>query len=60
MLLDHDCMEIGDKLIFIAGSPPGVVGTTNTLRIHRIGESTGQLPEAGPRKHVIGRGKVFV
>ena len=60
VLLDHDRVEIGDKVIIIAGSPPGVVGTTNTLRIHRIGESTGQLPEAGPRKHVIGRGKVFV
>ncbi|UOQ61064.1 pyruvate kinase [Leucobacter rhizosphaerae] len=60
VLLDHDRVEIGDKVVIIAGSPPGVVGTTNTLRIHRIGESTGQLPEAGPRKHVIGRGKVFV
>ncbi|MBK0421470.1 pyruvate kinase [Leucobacter sp. CSA2] len=60
VLLDHSRVEIGDKVLIIAGSPPGVVGTTNTLRIHRIGEATGQLPEAGPRKHAIGRGRVFV
>lgn len=60
VMLDHDRLEIGDKVVIIAGSPPGVVGTTNTLRIHRVGESTGQLPEAGPRKHVIGRGKASV
>jgi pyruvate kinase len=60
VMLDHDRLEIGDKVVIIAGSPPGVVGTTNTLRIHRVGEATGQLPEAGPRKHVIGRGKVIV
>ena len=60
VLLDHSRVEIGDKVLIIAGSPPGVVGTTNTLRIHRIGEATGQLPDAGPRKHTVGRGKVFV
>ncbi|QIM18360.1 pyruvate kinase [Leucobacter coleopterorum] len=60
VMLDHDRLEVGDKVVIIAGSPPGVVGTTNTLRIHRVGEATGQLPEAGPRKHVVGRGKVFV
>ena len=60
VLIDRSRVQIGDKVLIIAGSPPGVVGTTNTLRIHRIGEATGQLPEAGPRKHTIGRGKVFV
>ena len=59
VLLDHDRVELGDKVIIIAGSPPGVVGTTNTLRIHRIGEATGQLAEAGPRKHTVGRGKIY-
>ncbi|UOQ58393.1 pyruvate kinase [Leucobacter allii] len=50
VLLAHSRAELGDKVLIIAGSPPGVVGTTNTLRIHRIGEATGRLPEAGPRK----------
>ncbi|PRI11751.1 pyruvate kinase [Leucobacter massiliensis] len=60
VLLDHSRVEIGDKVLIIAGSPPGVVGTTNTLRIHRIGEATGRLPDAGPRKHTIGRGSIPV
>ena len=55
VLLGNGRAEVGDKVLIIAGSPPGVVGTTNTLRIHRMGESTGQLPEAGPRKHLLGR-----
>lgn len=52
VLLGHARAEIGEKVLVIAGSPPGTVGTTNTLRIHRMGEATGQLPEAGPRKHL--------
>ena len=55
VLLEQARAELGDKVLIIAGSPPGVVGTTNTLRIHRMGEATGQLPEAGPRKHLLGR-----
>ncbi|MBL3700150.1 pyruvate kinase [Leucobacter luti] len=56
LLLEHSRAEIGDKVVIIAGSPPGIVGTTNTLRIHRMGETSGKLPEAGPRKHTLGRG----
>jgi pyruvate kinase len=58
VLLDTERIEIGEKVLVIAGSPPGVIGSTNTLRIHRMGETTGLLPEAGPRKHTIGRGSV--
>jgi len=57
-LLDAERAQIGEKVLIIAGSPPGIVGTTNTLRIHRMGEATGQLPEATPRAHVIGRGRI--
>ncbi|MGK5500878.1 pyruvate kinase [Streptomyces sp. URMC 125] len=32
------CRE-GDKVIITAGSPPGVPGTTNMVRVHHIGES---------------------
>ena len=51
-LLEHDRIEVGEKVLIVAGSPPGIVGTTNTLRIHRMGEATGQLPEAPPRKFI--------
>ncbi|WP_125098418.1 pyruvate kinase [Leucobacter chromiireducens] len=57
LLLERSRAEVGDKVVIIAGSPPGIVGTTNTLRIHRMGETTGKLPEAGPRKHTLGQGE---
>jgi len=57
-LLESDHVSVGDKVLIIAGSPPGIVGTTNTLRIHRMGEATGQLPEAAPRRHSLGRGRI--
>ncbi|SJN11406.1 Pyruvate kinase [Leucobacter sp. 7(1)] len=53
LLLEKSRAKIGEKVVIIAGSPPGIVGTTNTLRIHRMGETSGQLPEAGPRKHTL-------
>jgi pyruvate kinase len=30
---------IGDKIIIVAGSPPGSPGKTNALRVHRIGDA---------------------
>src|SRR5690606_15662229 len=55
VLLEADRIDIGEKVLIIAGSPPGVIGSTNTLRIHRMGETNGLLPEAGPRQHVLER-----
>jgi pyruvate kinase len=28
----------GDKVIIISGSPPGIPGTTNDIRVHRVGD----------------------
>jgi len=53
VLLDADRIQIGEKVLIIAGSPPGVIGSTNTLRIHRMGETTGQWPDADPGDHSI-------
>jgi pyruvate kinase len=33
------CKE-GDEVVVVAGTPPGVPGSTNSLRVHRIGEPT--------------------
>jgi pyruvate kinase len=30
--------EIGEKVIIISGSPPGIPGTTNDVRVHIVGE----------------------
>jgi pyruvate kinase len=33
--------EEGDKVVIVAGSPPGISGGTNALRVHRIGAAVG-------------------
>jgi pyruvate kinase len=32
-------LEKGDKVVIVAGSPPGSPGKTNALRVHRIGDA---------------------
>jgi pyruvate kinase len=32
------CVE-GDQVVIVAGSPPGIPGSTNALRIHRMGDA---------------------
>ncbi|MDQ1128492.1 pyruvate kinase [Microbacterium sp. SORGH_AS_0888] len=35
----------GDKVVVISGSPPGIIGSTNDIRIHRIGDAVnGRAP----------------
>jgi pyruvate kinase len=38
-LLDIGRCEKGDKVVIVAGSPPGATGKTNALRVHRIGDA---------------------
>ena len=33
-------LKEGDELVVVAGTPPGVPGSTNSLRVHRIGDPT--------------------
>ena len=30
--------ENGDRVVIVAGMPPGTVGSTNSIRVHKIGE----------------------
>lgn len=39
ILLEQGLAEIGDKVVVISGSPPGLPGSTNDLRVHRIGDA---------------------
>lgn len=44
-LLELDRCKIGDLVVIVAGSPPGIPGSTNALRVHRIGDAvTGASP----------------
>jgi pyruvate kinase len=38
-LLDIARCDKGDKVVIVAGSPPGSPGKTNALRVHRIGDA---------------------
>jgi pyruvate kinase len=38
-LLDLERCQLGELVVIVAGSPPGVTGSTNTLRVHRIGDT---------------------
>ena len=38
-LLDIGRCDQGDKVVIVAGSPPGTPGRTNALRVHRIGDA---------------------
>jgi pyruvate kinase len=44
MLVEMSRCNPGDIVVVVAGSPPGTPGSTNTVRIHRIGEAVGNLP----------------
>jgi pyruvate kinase len=37
-LLGMDFASKGDCVVIVAGSPPGTPGSTNTLRVHRLGD----------------------
>ncbi|MGC5585756.1 pyruvate kinase [Ornithinimicrobium sp. W1665] len=38
LLREKRCQK-GDLVVIVAGSPPGVSGTTNALRLHRVGDA---------------------
>ena len=40
-LIDIGRCRPGDKIVIVAGSPPGTPGRTNALRVHRIGDVIG-------------------
>jgi pyruvate kinase len=37
-LLNRGVCRPGDLVVIVAGTPPGTPGTTNTIRVHRIGD----------------------
>jgi pyruvate kinase len=39
-------VEQGDQVVIIAGSPPGIPGSTNALRIHRMGDAINRVAPA--------------
>ena len=38
-LLEYGRCKEGDLVVIVAGSPPGIAGSTNAVRVHRIGDA---------------------
>ncbi len=38
-LIARGLAEVGDKVVVISGSPPGIAGSTNDLRVHVVGDA---------------------
>ena len=45
-LLQIGRVNEGDLVVIIAGSPPGIPGSTNALRIHRMGDAVNEVAPA--------------
>ncbi len=45
-LLESGRVQEGDLVVIIAGSPPGIPGSTNALRIHRMGDAINEVAPA--------------
>jgi len=38
--------RVGDEVVIVAGSPPGIPGSTNALRVHRVGDAVNMAAPA--------------
>jgi pyruvate kinase len=45
LLVSGRCVE-GDVVVIVAGSPPGIPGSTNALRVHRMGDAKNKVAPA--------------
>jgi pyruvate kinase len=45
-LLSNGVLNEGDLVVIVAGSPPGIPGSTNALRVHRMGDAINKVAPA--------------
>jgi pyruvate kinase len=46
ILIDSKRVKIGDLVLIVAGSPPGIPGSINAMRVHKIGDAVGGVAPA--------------
>jgi len=46
MMIASDRVNLGEYVVIVAGAPPGIPGSTNALRVHRIGDAVGGVAVA--------------
>jgi len=39
LLLANNLVSVGEEVVIVAGTPPGIPGSTNSLRVHRVGDA---------------------
>ncbi len=39
LVLAEGRCRVGDEVVIVSGSPPGIPGSTNSLRVHRVGDA---------------------
>ncbi|NJC22274.1 pyruvate kinase [Arthrobacter pigmenti] len=57
VLFEQKLVELNDLVVIAAGSPPGQAGSTNSIKVHKVGDiaDAGQLPEGyTPSKEKVG------
>jgi pyruvate kinase len=53
-LLDMKLVENGDLVVIAAGSPPGQAGSTNSLKVHKVGDLADTSKASAERKEKLG------
>lgn len=46
LLINSGQAQVGEIIMIVAGSPPGIPGSTNAMRVHRIGDAVGGIAPA--------------
>lgn len=46
LLIESARAEVGEVIMIVAGAPPGIPGSTNAMRVHRIGDAVGGIAPA--------------
>ncbi|MBM3698349.1 MAG: pyruvate kinase [Actinobacteria bacterium] len=46
ILINSKRVNIGDLVLIVAGSPPGIPGSINAMRVHKIGDAVGGVAPA--------------
>jgi pyruvate kinase len=46
VLLESKRAVVGDLIVIVAGSPPGIPGSTNAMRLHCVGDAVSGVAPA--------------
>jgi len=46
LLIESGRAQIGENVVIVAGSPPGIPGSTNAMRVHVVGDAVGGVVAA--------------